>query len=325
VALLVVVVVAVGLVGGDFASAQTAPKPDPLADADRTVEQLRRQADAASASYFTELARFETLDREVNDLETKIPLLQQRAQKLRAQVQERAVAAYERSSSQMAAIIDSTDTLDFARRTKLLGRLNARDDAVFQALNASLADLSAQRGQLRTARQAEADSLEQVRKQGDSINATLTAAVNRQRSLQAAAAAATAAAAAAATTTTTVARQSAPTTRPARSGAPPAPSTPPAAPPTYTPTAGVHPHHDDPFLVCTRDRESGGRYSAFNPAGPYLGAYQFLQATWNGAANHAGRPDLIGVPANAASPYDQDDVAWALYQWQGKGPWGGAC
>ena len=322
-ALLVVLVVAVGLVGGDFASAQTAPKPDPLADADRTVEQLRRQADAASASYFTELARFETLDREVNDLETKIPLLQQRAQKLRAQVQERAVAAYERSSSQMAAIIDSTDTLDFARRTKLLGRLNAHDDAVFQALNTSLADLSAQRAQLRTARQAEADSLEQVRKQGESINATLTAAVNRQRSLQAAAAAATAAAAT--TTTTTVARQAAPATRPARSGAPPAPSTPPAAPPTYTPTAGVHPHHDDPFLVCTRNRESGGRYSAFNPAGPYLGAYQFLQATWNGAANHAGRPDLIGVPANAASPYDQDDVAWALYQWQGKGPWGGAC
>ena len=113
-------VVAVGLVGGAVAAAQTAPKPDPLADADRTVEQLRRQADAASAAYFTELARFETLDREVNDLETKIPLLQQRAQKLRAQVQERAVAAYERSSSQMAAIIDSTDSLDFARRTKLL-------------------------------------------------------------------------------------------------------------------------------------------------------------------------------------------------------------
>ena len=77
--------------------------------------------------------------------------------------------------------------------------------------------------------------------------------------------------------------------------------------------------------MCTRPRESGGNYAAVNPAGPYLGAYQFLQATWNSAANHAGRADLIGVPPNTASEYDQDDVAWALYQWQGKGPWGGQC
>ena len=34
---------------------------------------------------------------------------------------------------------------------------------------------------------------------------------------------------------------------------------------------------------------------------------------------------LIGVPANTATPYDQDEVAWALYQWQGAGPWGGHC
>jgi hypothetical protein len=62
-----------------------------------------------------------------------------------------------------------------------------------------------------------------------------------------------------------------------------------------------------------------------NPAGPYLGAYQFLQATWNVTASHAGRAELVGVPANVASPYDQDEIAWALYQWQGAGPWGGSC
>ena len=28
---------------------------------------------------------------------------------------------------------------------------------------------------------------------------------------------------------------------------------------------------------------------------------------------------LFGAPA------DQDTIAWALYQWQGKGPWGGRC
>jgi hypothetical protein len=56
-----------------------------------------------------------------------------------------------------------------------------------------------------------------------------------------------------------------------------------------------------------------------------MGAYQFLQSTWNSAANHAGRPGLIGVPPHHASQYDQDDMAWALYQWQGAGPWGNRC
>src|SRR5262249_60076577 len=101
-------------------------------------------------------------------------------------------------------------------------------------------------------------------------------------------------------------------------------ATPPPAPPTYNPTPGVHPHHDEPFLVCTRARESGGNYAAYNPAGPYMGAYQFLQATWNSAANHAGRSDLIGVPPNTASQYDQDEIAWALYQRRGTAPSAGA-
>jgi hypothetical protein len=93
----------------------------------------------------------------------------------------------------------------------------------------------------------------------------------------------------------------------------------------YTATGGTHPHHDDPFLTCVRARESSGNYGAVNRAGPYLGAYQFLQSTWNAAANHARRPELVGVPPNTASAYDQDDMAWTLYQWQGAGPWGGAC
>jgi hypothetical protein len=106
--------------------------------------------------------------------------------------------------------------------------------------------------------------------------------------------------------------------------APPAPRA-PAPPPSYSGTPGVSPHHDDPFLACVRQRESGGNYGAVNPAGPYLGAYQFLQATWNVTASHAGRSDLVGVPANVASAYDQDEMAWTLYQWQGQGPWGGGC
>jgi Transglycosylase-like domain len=101
--------------------------------------------------------------------------------------------------------------------------------------------------------------------------------------------------------------------------------TPSPPPPNYVPKTGTHPHHDDPFLTCTRQRESGGNYQAYNPAGPFYGAYQFLQSTWNGAANHAGRGDLVGIDPRTASAYDQDDLAWSLYQWRGKGPWNGFC
>src|SRR5690349_10073799 len=84
------VAVALGA-GGGVAAAQSTPRPDPLADADQTVAQLRRQADAASARYFVELSRFAALDRSVSDLEARIPQLEQRADQLRTKVRARAV------------------------------------------------------------------------------------------------------------------------------------------------------------------------------------------------------------------------------------------
>jgi hypothetical protein len=81
-------------------------------------------------------------------------------------------------------------------------------------------------------------------------------------------------------------------------------------------------HHNDPFLTCVRQHESGGNYQAVSPGGQYRGAYQFLQGTWDATANHIGARDLVGVDPRTASPTLQDDMAWALYQWQGPGPWG---
>jgi len=83
----------------------------------------------------------------------------------------------------------------------------------------------------------------------------------------------------------------------------------------------------DAFLACTRAHESdtAGGYRAVSPGGTYRGAYQFLPSTWNNTARHAGRDDLVGVDPAAASPADQDAIALHLYQWQGKGPWGGRC
>lgn len=67
--------------------------------------------------------------------------------------------------------------------------------------------------------------------------------------------------------------------------------------------------------------ESSNNYGAVNPAGPYLGAYQFLQSTWDGTARAAGRTDLVGVAPHQASPADQDSMAYALYNRSGSGPW----
>jgi Transglycosylase-like domain len=100
---------------------------------------------------------------------------------------------------------------------------------------------------------------------------------------------------------------------------PPSPSAP------YVARPGEHPQHNHPFLVCTRDIESKGNYQAYNAGGPYYGAYQFLQSTWNSTANHAGRGELVGVNPRDASEYDQDDMAWTLFQWKGKAPWNGRC
>jgi hypothetical protein len=91
--------------------------------------------------------------------------------------------------------------------------------------------------------------------------------------------------------------------------------------------AAANSHHDDPFLRCTRAHESdtAGGYRAVSPGGLYRGAYQFLRSTWNNTASHMGRSDLVGVDPAAASGSDQDAVAWALYLWQGKAPWGNRC
>jgi len=277
---------------------------DPIQDADATVQTLRRDADHAAQAYFDALARMQTLDAQAAEIEARLPALEAERRALRVAVRARAAEAYKRAgASQLASIIGSHDALEAARRTQWLERLNTRDDESFSALQDATEQLEQQRAQLRDAQQAQQQALAQLEATGQEIQAKLQAAEDRRRALAAQAAAA-------------VPRPVAPK---GSGGAPPGP------PPDYVPTPGTHPMHDDPFLVCTRNRESGGNYAAYNPAGPYMGAYQLLQSTWNSTANHAGRPELIGVPPNTASQYDQDDMAWSLYQWRGSGPWGGRC
>jgi len=290
------------------------------AAAPTSTADLRAEADRLSSEYFATLAAFAQADAAVRDNEAAVADLKAKAARAKAAARDRALLAYKSSGSGLSAIISGADTADTVHRVHLIDTVNARDRSAYKSFRVSAKQLRAKQQALRDARQSQEQSLAALKAQGAALDAKLAEAQQRD---QAAAALAQAQAQAqlqaqkdqttAAATTTTVA----PTTTTT-----PAAPTPPSG---YTGTPGTSAHHDDPFLTCVRTRESGGNYSAVNPAGPYLGAYQFLQATWNGAAAHAGRSDLVGVPANAASPFDQDEVAWALYQWQGAAPWGGHC
>jgi hypothetical protein len=294
----------------------------------RAVDE-QRQRPALSTRYFAALARVQSLDNDITRSEERVNELQLRAKRARAAARERALLAYTSSGTQLSTLVEGGDTLDTARRAHLIDRVNAHDEDVYQKMQLATRSLRKQQRELRATRQAQADALDALRSQGAAIDAKLAQAEAQEHAAAAAATAPTTlpeVSAATETTNTTVGGTPASAaTSTSTTTTTVAPPTTPTPPPNYVGTPGTSPHHDDPFLTCVRLRESGGNYSAVNPAGPYLGAYQFLQSTWNLTATHAGRTDLVGVPANTATPYDQDEIAWALYQWQGMGPWGGHC
>jgi hypothetical protein len=113
----------------------------------------------------------------------------------------------------------------------------------------------------------------------------------------------------------------APTQTQAPAASTPAPAPAPAAAPSGNSTDPAL----NPFLQCVVQHESGGNYGAVSPNGQYMGAFQFSQASWNEAAEAAGRPDLVGVPPNLASKADQDTMAVTLYSLDGQAPWVDGC
>ena len=69
-----------------------------------------------------------------------------------------------------------------------------------------------------------------------------------------------------------------------------------------------------------RHCESSGNYRAVNSTGRYFGAYQFWPDTWDFVATR-NYPRLLGVLPSAATPQDQDRMAYALYEGRGAQPW----
>jgi Transglycosylase-like domain len=301
----------------------------------QSVSSLRAQADAIATRYFDALAQYQTLQREIDENRATVRDLTARAKRVRAAARARAISVYRESTTRLSTVIASNDALTAARRAQFIDQVNHRDNAVFDKLRTTTRKLAKSRHALETQRAQQTDALAELRNEGNAMDAKLALAqqqelVQTQLTAQLAVAAASppapATAVAPATPDATVATTAPPATtaKAVTTTTTLAPAVTPVIPP-YSGTPGVNPHHDDPFLTCVRGRESGGNYAAVNPAGPYLGAYQFLQSTWNATANHMGRSNLVGVPPNIATQYDQDDVAWALYQWQGMAPWGGSC
>jgi transglycosylase-like protein len=132
--------------------------------------------------------------------------------------------------------------------------------------------------------------------------------------------------------TTTVAPTTVPaTTVPVTTVPPPtvAPTTVPPSvasdpPPTTTPPTSTEPPSPaGPSAAqweVLRQCESSGNYTIVSANGRYRGAYQFSQATWNWVAGFAF-PALSGVDPAAASPSEQDAMAFALWDRQGWSPW----
>lgn len=77
----------------------------------------------------------------------------------------------------------------------------------------------------------------------------------------------------------------------------------------------------DQSLHKLRMCESTNNYQVVNKSGKYMGAYQFDQRTWNGAAAGAGLSEFVGVKPNKAPAGVQDAVTRELFKHRGRKPW----
>jgi hypothetical protein len=275
---------------------------------------LRAQVDAIGARYLAAQEQVHALDARLQVLDQELRASRRRAAKLLPIAKARAVQLYQTGAQGFTVLFDTGSAMESARRAELISRADDHTEAQIDEYGRSAARLELERGQIAAARAKHQQVAASLATQERALERALAAAQQRYRDQLTAKASANSAR----HTVTTRGSTRAPVIP--VSSPPPAPVqvAPPASPP------GANPHHNDPFLVCTRTRESHGNYGAVNAAG-YYGAYQFASTTWDLTASHAGLPALIGVRPNLASAWDQDQIAWTLYQWQGKGPWGGLC
>ena len=286
------------------------------------IAQTRSEIDAAAQRWFASREEAAQLDAQIAELEHKVADAKQHADTTAVAATARAVEIYKGSGTDLGPVLSSGSALDSVRRATLLDRANAESERVIDEFTEASETLSQQRTSLEQRRSDQAALVQKLGDEQTRLQAQLAALQGQAQQEAAAAQAAATKAAASRSKATPVAPKAATKSGTKRS---PARASSPAAVPPPASSGGGGSHHDDPFLVCTRARESHGNYGVVSASGKYYGAYQFALTTWDITASHAGRVDLIGVRPNTAGVSDQDDLAWALYQWQGKGPWGGRC
>jgi len=305
-------VVALVLAGAPaLAAAQTASP---------SVTTIRAAIDATANQWFAAQRHAAELDQQIQMLSRTLADEEQHVARIREIADARAVQVYESNNQGLDTMLGK-DPLELGRRAALISHANAAGESAIEALNNSVADLTARRDHLQSARGDLVRTLRELDTRRRALDADLATLQLRTGHVA---------------SRTVLAADSGRSPQVAPAGAPtasaPAPALAAAPLPVSQPASvaaprdsgAVSPHHDDPFLVCTRARESSGDYRVVSPSG-YYGAYQFAPTTWNAAASHAGRLELVGVLPSVASEYDQDEIAWTLYQWQGNSPWGGRC
>lgn len=285
------------------------PAPVGATTTEEQIRTVREQVEAAAERWFATQARLGDLDATIVEHNHAIESAGARIAEARRLLAGRARLLYKGAAVGVTNSIGDT-ALDSARRAHLIEKAGSFDAEIIDGLVASIDDLDRRRAELESARAERASvlaDLEDERSTLDERLGALRARADRESAAR-------------------LVREPEP-----RAGNPtPATAEPTTAsevdPPVTPPSpVGTHPHHNDPFLSCTRARESRGIYTIVSADGLYHGAYQFLPSTWDATAAHAGRLDLVGVLPSQASVYDQDELAWRLYQWQGTAPWGGRC
>jgi prefoldin subunit 5 len=287
-----------------------------------SIASARAAIDATANRWFDAQRQASGLDAKIAALTKTLSQLEDRVDDVRVVADARAVELYESDTQALTGVISGNvmggDPLELGRRAALIGQSNANGQVAIDELEAAINDLHARRDQLDKAKAAQIRSLRDLSARRHTLDAELGSL--QVRSARAAERTQLAAA---------VVRDESPATSAAPTG--PAVAAPDTTPAPQIPilaavpvTSSVSPHHDEPFLVCTRVRESSGNYRVISSAG-YYGAYQFARTTWNVTATHAGRLDLVGMSPSQASDYDQDEMAWTLFNWQGNSPWGGRC
>jgi hypothetical protein len=310
------------------------------ADTRDQIAQLRAEIDRAAEAYFDAERAQNELDAAIAAMEGRLRRVGAGLGRLRTEARDRAVELYT-GAGVTANVSDTASALDAARQVAFMASANEHATATIERYAAVQDDYSETLAVLQQRRSEQRQVLADLRARQDALDAALDrartdlaaeiaaerAAAERAR-VEALAATATTEGSSATTAGAPGTTDGPSSSQPPTSGE--APTTTTTRPPTTTTNPpppdnpSVHPHHDDPFLSCVRQRESRGVYTAVNPAG-YYGAYQFHPRTWDATAAHAGRLELVGVRPDHAGVFDQDDMAWTLYQWQGSGPWGGHC